>query len=129
MMKLLSTALCLAVLAYACQNDFTATQKVGGKDAGPGQSLLSGNEGQAHNFTANTFDHVFFNTEKLNLIVLTKKIFIPKDNAPVTGSINVEMKEMTTAKEIVLNNSRKQSHNHRLFPAVDFLFGSLIMVN
>jgi hypothetical protein len=128
-MKLLSTVLCLAVLAYACQNIFTATQKVSEKDAGQRQALLSGNEGQAHSFTVNSFDHIFLNTEKLNLIVLTKKILIPKDNAPVTGSINVEMKEMTTAKEIVLNKSRKQSHNYPLFPAVDILFGSLLMVN
>ena len=68
-------------------------------------------------------------SEKRLVMFLTEKFFIPKNNAPVTGSINVEMKEMTTAEEMVLNNRWKQSHNYQLFPAVDFLFGSLIMLN
>ena len=122
-MKLLITVLGLAVLACACRNDFTAAQKLSEKDAGFKLTYFSGNHGQADSFTAKTSNYIFINTEKPNPIVLTEKIFIPKNNAPVTGSINVEMKEMTTAKEMVLNNSWKQSHNYQLFPAVDFLFG------
>ncbi len=127
-MKLLTAILCLAVLSYACQNHFTAAQKTSEKDAGKGQTLKIGNEQQAHSFTANNSNHIFINTEKPKPIVLTKKIFL-SNNAPAAGSIDVEMKERTTAQEIVLNNSRKQSHNYALFPASDFLFGSLIIVN
>lgn len=128
-MKLLIASFCLSVLTYACQNHFTAAQKTSEKDAGKGQTLIRGNEEQAHSFTANTSNQIFINTEKPNPIVLTKKTLRPKNYAPAKGSSNVEMKEMTTTKEIVLNNSRKQSHNYALFPAADFLFGSLIIVN
>ena len=129
MMKLLITALGLAVLAYACQKEFTSAQSLSEKDAGSRQTLLSGNPGQAQNFTANTSHYNFINTEKRNEIVFPENSFIVKNNAPVTGSIFVELKEMTRAEEVVFNNSRKQSHGYHFFPAVDFLFLSLIMVN
>jgi hypothetical protein len=128
-MKLLITTLGLAVLAYACQKKFTSAQKEGEKDAGSMQSFLSGNQGAVQSFTANTSNYIFINTEKRNSIVLPDNAFIKKNNAPMTGSINVEMKEITTAGEMVLNNGPKQSHGYHLFPAVDFLFVSLIMVN
>ena len=128
-MKLLITTLGLAVLAYACQNELTSAQKESEKDAGSMQTFLSGNQGDVQSFTANTSNYIFINTEKRNSIVLPDNAFIKKNNAPMTGSINVEMKEITTAGEMVLNNGQKQSHGYHLFPAVDFLFGSLIMVN
>ena len=128
-MKLLITVIGLAVLACACGNDFTAAQKLSKKEESFQQTFFSGNQGQADSFSANTSNYIFINAEKPNPIVLTEKVFIPKNNTPVTGSINVEKKEMTTTEEMVLNKRGKQSHNHQLFSAVDFLFGSLILVN
>ena len=129
MMKLLITALGLVFLAYACQNKFTSTQKESEKETGSRQIFFSGNEKQTQSFTANTSNYLFINTEKRNPIVWPDNAYKIKNNAPVTGSVNVEMKDIASTGERVLNNGQKQSHGYNLFPAVDFLFGSLIMVN
>jgi hypothetical protein len=128
-MKLLVTALGLAVLAYACQNEFAFAQKLSEEDSGFRQTAFSGKQEKAKNFTANTFNSTFINTEKRNSIVLPDNSFILKANAPLEESLNLEMKEITKAKEMVLNNGRKQSTADNLFPGEDFLFVSLIMVN
>ena len=129
MMKLLITALGLAVLAYAWQNELSPAQKISEKDGGFRQTFSSSNQGEAQSFTANSFKYIFTNTEKRNPIVLPENSFITNNKTPVAGSPNVEMKEMTSAEATVLNDGRKQSNSYQFFPAVDFLFVSLIMVN
>src|SRR5688572_14442030 len=108
MMKLLITTLGLGVLAYACQNEFTSAQIESEKDAGSMQTFLSGNQAEVQSCTANTSNYIFINTEKRNSIVLPENAYIKKNNAPMTGRINVEMNEITTAGEMVLNNGQKQ---------------------
>ena len=127
-MKLLIAALGLAVLAYACQKEFSSFRK-SDKDAGSMQTFFSGNRAETQNFTTNTSNYIFINTEKRNSIVLPDNAFVLKNNVPMTGSINVEIKEITPAGEMILNNGPTQSDGYHLFPAVDFLFMSLIMVN
>ena len=129
MMKLLITALGLAVLAYACQNEFASAQKLSEKDGGFRKTFFGDNQAQAQSFPANSSKYIFTNTEKQDPIVLPENSFKTKNKTPVTGRLNVEMKEMTTAGEVVSNNAPKQSHGYQFFPAVDFLFVSLIMAN
>ena len=129
MMKLLITALSLAVLAYVCQKKFTSAQKVSEKDGGSMHTFFSGNQGQEQSFIANTSNYIFINTEKRNSIVLPNKGFVTKINLTVTGSINVEMKGSTTAGETIPNKVQKQSDGYHSLTAEDFFFVSLIMVN
>ena len=128
-MKLLIAALCLAVLAYACQNEIGPSQKLNEKDGGFRETLFGGNKGQAQNFTAKSSKYIFTNTEKGGPIVLPENSCITKNKTPVTGSLNVDMKVIATAGEVVSNNGRQQSHGYQFFPAVDFLFVSSIMAN
>ena len=128
-MKLLVAALGLSVLAYAFQNELSPAQKISEKDGGFRQTFSSSNQREAQSFTANSFKYIFTNTEKRNPIVLPENSFKTKNKTPLTGSMNVEMKEMTKAEAMVLNDGRKQSHGYQFFPAVDFLFVSSIMAN
>ena len=128
-MKLLIAAFGLAVLAFACQNEFALAQKESEKDAGSRQTIFSSNQGQAKSFTANTSNYISINTEERNSTVLPGNAFTTKHNTAVTSGIKVEMKAIAKAGKMALDKGRKQSHSYHLFPAVDFLFASLIMVN
>jgi hypothetical protein len=128
-MKVLITALGLALMAYSFQKGFASAQKESERDADSVKTFFSGNQGEAQSFIANTSNYILINTEKRNSIVLPSKVFVTKNNLPVTGSIDVEMKANTTAGKIIQDKVHKQSDGYRLLPAEDFLFVSLIMMN
>jgi hypothetical protein len=128
-MKVLITALGLALMAYSFQKGFASAQKESERDVDSVKTFLNGNKGQAKSFIANTSNYIFLNTEKRNSIVLPNKVFVTKNSLPVRGSIDVEMKANTTAGEIIQDRVQKPSDGYHLLPAEDFLFVSLIMMN
>ena len=118
-MKLLITALSLAVLTYACQKEFSSFRK-SEKDAGSIQTFFNSNRAETQSFAANSSNYIFINTEKRNSIVFPDNAFITKNNAPVTGSVNIEIKEITTAGEMILNNAPTQSGGLPLISGGEF---------
>lgn len=125
-MKLLITALGFAVLAYACQNDFISAQQVIERDT---TLKLSGSkEEQAGSFIANNSYYFFTNTGKQNAVDV-KEYHLRKRNSTTVKTRPVQVNESTAAKEVVVNKNEKRSGAADVFPAEDFLFLSLIMVN
>jgi hypothetical protein len=126
-MKLLITALSLAVLAYACERKLALVQKESERDSGSMQTLAVTRENPKA--LPQILPTTFLLMPKRNSIVWPNEVFVTKNNFPLTGSINVEMKRNTKALEMIPNKVPKQSVGYHLLPAEDFLFVSLIMVN
>ena len=78
-MKLLISALSLAVLTYACQKEFSSFLK-SEKDGGPIQTFFNSNRAETQSFTANSSNYIFINTEKRNSIVFPDNAFVTKNN-------------------------------------------------
>ena len=126
-MKLLITALGFAVLAYACQNDFISAQQVIERDTS--LKLSGSKEEQAGSFTANDSYYFFTNTGKQNAVDVKEYHLRKRNSTTVKTRPNVQVNESTAAKEVVVNKNEKRSGVADVFPAEDFLFLSLIMVN
>src|SRR5215217_9026855 len=108
-MKLLLSLLTLAVVIYACQKELSDS-KTGKDDIVSLQQFFTKNTAPLQRITASASNPIRFTAAKGTSINFPDNAFVTLNNASVTGTVTIEVKEILTPADMILNNTPTMSN-------------------
>jgi hypothetical protein len=108
-MKRVLAMLTFAILVYACQKEVVGANLPENNIASLEQ-FFTNNTTPLQNFKADANAFINLTTPKGTGIIFPDNAFVTLNNVPVTGDVTVEVKEILTPAEMILNNAPTTSN-------------------
>jgi hypothetical protein len=118
-MKHFLSLLAVAALLYACQKEVSSAESLKTVQVSLPQ-FFKNNTAPIHRFTATASDFISFTTAKGTDVQFPDNAFVTLNNVPVTGAVEIEIKEIFTPGEMILNNTPTMSNGAPLVSGGEF---------
>lgn len=102
-MKLLLSFTVLTIVLYACQKELKVSKQANTNIASL-QQFFRSNGTPIQNVKANASTYINFTTTKGNEVIFPDNAFVTLSGIPVSGDVTIEIKEIATPAEMILNN-------------------------
>lgn len=118
-MKRLFSLFLVGVLVYACQKEISFSEPDKSKTASL-SAFFEKNAAPLQRFQANASGTIRFTAAKGTGVRFPDNAFVTMDGTPVTGEVTVEIKEIYTPAEMILNNTPTMSNGLPLVSGGEF---------
>ena len=118
-MKHLLSLLAVAVLLYACQKEVLGSKSLKSEVVSLPQ-FFNNNAAPIHRFTAMASNPISLTTPKGTGVQFPDNAFVTLNNLPVTGQVTIDVKEIFTPGEMILNNTPTTSNGLPLVSGGEF---------